>query len=50
MIVMFQMLLSVTYTVIIFSQGMAHFSTPYILPDNEDEDEEEGAEENEPLV
>jgi len=27
-----QMLVSLTYTVIIFSQGLAHFNTPYIIP------------------
>jgi len=27
-----QMLVSLTYTVIIFTQGLAHFNTPYIIP------------------
>jgi len=34
-----QMLISLTYTVIIFTQGLAHFNTPYIIPKKKNDDD-----------
>jgi len=41
LIVTSQMIVSVTFTVIIFAQGLAHFNTPYIIPKKRGEEGEE---------